>query len=325
MLVRIASLVLGVASAAFGQDVVRLYSLSDLRSAEQLYSAKLAGLWNEDFLSRVAQGERTKAGPVTLNTPLVGDYRHPLEFSADAETKKVFFPIASIKFVDDISVAFAFYDRRGCDLGTVSDYAATLRFQPRTAIASPLAALGVPASALKDAIVDDVSQKILKSTVFFFFAHEYAHVMYGHGGYRSITAAEAQRREIQADAFGLEILRRTRVVPMGLTFYFLIASRLERSPIEFETVAAYEAYLQERATHPLSSQRISSIARGIASAADDFAAGQPNPAAARLQLQSIAAQLQTIGNTLDDRAMSRLLGQRAATADIAAFQRGCQR
>jgi hypothetical protein len=322
---RLALWVFIAAAGAFGQNVANLYSLPDLRKAEQIYRRNLQGLWNEDFLPRLTPEERTKAGTVALETPLAGPYRHPLEFSADAETKQVTFPIASIKFVDDIAVAFAYYDKQHCDLGPISDYAGALRFQPRAPAGAPLNALGVPATALTDPYVDDVAQKILKSTIFFFFAHEYAHVMYKHGGYNSIIAVEAQRREVEADAFALDVLRRAGVVPFGLTYYFLIASRLEKSPIEFDSLAEYEADLRERATHPVSTERILSIARGIDSATSDFARVQNNQTSAIAALRSISAKLRDIARGLDDRQMRKYLADRAKTVDMASLQRSCQR
>lgn len=174
------------------QDVSLLYSTSELQRIGNRYQPNLRGLWEQDLLSRLTRDERVRAGNVTLNLPLVGAARYPLEFYSDPSSRQVFLPIASVKFMDDLAVAFAYYGKMGCDTGTVSDYAAVLRFRPQDAKGSPLDTLGVPRSALDDPFVNDVAQKILKSTIFFVMAHEYAHVMYQHRSYTAITAQQAQ-------------------------------------------------------------------------------------------------------------------------------------
>lgn len=164
-------------------DVSQLYGTRELQDAGKRYVRNLRGMWEEDFLSRLTRDERALGDSVTLNLPLVGVSHHPLEFYSNSSTQQVYLPIASIKFIDDLSAAFAYYDVMGLDLGTVSDYAAALRFQPQKAAGSPLEALGVPRDAINNPRVDDVAQKLLKSIVYFVAAHEYAHVMYRHGGY----------------------------------------------------------------------------------------------------------------------------------------------
>src|SRR5947207_1420258 len=127
MLGRLARLAFALGICAVPQDVVRLYPQPDLEQAARTYRHNLEGLWNEDFLSRLTSEERARTGPVALNLPLVGANRYPLDFYADAARKKVYLPIASVKFVDDMAIAVAYYDRIHCDIGVIADYAAALR------------------------------------------------------------------------------------------------------------------------------------------------------------------------------------------------------
>jgi hypothetical protein len=306
------------------QDVRRLYTQAELESIGSRYRPNLKGLWEEDFLSRLTPDERLRAGTVALSLPLLGANRSPLDFYADSGRRQVFLPIASVKFMDDLAVAFAYYEKMGCAQGTVSDYTAALRFRPQDAKGSPLDALGVPAAAINDPFVDDVAQKILKSTVFFVAAHEYAHVMYRHKGYRAMTAEEAQRQEVEADAFALDVLRRIGVAPLGVVYFFLIASRLEASPGDFPTPDEYETYLRQRATHPVSARRILKVAEAIEGNVGAFSRLQSDPAATERTLRALVPQLKQIGRTLDDRATRRGLAERAQAADMAAFRRGCR-
>jgi hypothetical protein len=317
---------LGAALASLSihaQDVGRLYTEAELAKAGARYAPNLRGLWEEDFLSRLTPAERQQGGAVSLALPLIGAQRSPIDFYAYPAERRVFLPISSVKFLDDISIAIAWYESKNCGMGTVSDYVGALRAQP-AGWSAPRAALGIPTNALDDKMVDDVSQKLLKSTVYFIVAHEYAHVMYGHRGYKSITAHEAQQQETQADAFALEVMRRIAVPPLSMAHFFMLVTRLEGSPADFETAAEYESYLKSRATHPVSSQRILAVADALQANAASFARLQPNPQAWAQRLVLIAGQVRMVGQTLDDRKMRRFLAQRAATVNPASLRAGCQ-
>ena len=183
----------------------------------------------------------------------------------------------------------------------------------------------MPSNALSDTYVDDVSQKILKSTIYFVAAHEYAHVMYRHRAYTAITAQQAQTQEIEADAFALDVMRRIGVAPMAMTYFFLIATRLEPSPVEFSSPEAYEGYLKKRATHPISSSRIGKVADGIEANLESFARLQSDPVAAKRALQMIVPQLREIADTLDDRDMRNFLAEKARGLDVTALRTACNR
>ncbi len=325
-LVRVAALLAAamISASLPAQDIGRLYTQSELASAGSRYAPNLRGLWEEDFLSRLTPAERERAGAVALLLPLVGAQRTPMDFYANPQGRQVFLPIASVKFLDDMSIAIAHYERRGCGMGTISDYVGALRERPAEFAGSPREALGVPANALQDSFVDDVSQKLLKSTVYFVVAHEYAHVMYRHRGYKTITAQEAQEQETAADAFALEVMRRIAVPPLSMAHFFMLVSRLESSPADFDTPDQYEAYLRQRASHPVSAQRILAVAETVQSNAASYARLQPNPAAWTQRLVLTAGELRTIGQTLDDRAMRRFMTYRARTVDAASLRAGCR-
>lgn len=307
----------------YAQDVGRFYSQSDLASTSTRIAPNLRGLWNEDFLTRLTPAERLRAGTVTLHLPLVGALRTPLNFYANPPARQVFVPIASVKFLDDVSIAMAYYERKGCGIGTVSDYMGVLREQPTALTGSPRESLGVPANALDDSFVDDLSQKLTKSIVFFIVAHEYAHVMYGHRAYSETSAQEAQRQETQADTFALEVMRRIAVPPLSMVHFFALLSRLERSPADFDTPEQYEAYLRLGASHPVSARRILAIADALETNAASYVITQKDPKAWELRILDAARQLREIGNTLDDRAMRRFLTHRARTLDPASLRAGC--
>lgn len=306
------------------QDVGRLYSQSDLASTSARMAPNLRGIWEEDFLTRLTPAERLRGGMVMLNLPLVGAQRTPLDFYASPPERQVYLPIASVKFLDDVYIAIAHYEHRGCGMGAASDYVGMLRERPTELSGSPREALGVPANALSEPMVDDVSQKLTKSTVFFILAHEYAHVMYGHRGYKVISALEAQRQEMEADAFALEVMRRIAVPPLSMVHFFTLVSRLESSPADFDTPEQYEAYLRQRASHPVSAQRIFAVADALQANAASYVITQKNPQVWERRVLQAVRELRAIGQILDDRAMRRFLTYRARTINPASLRAGCK-
>jgi hypothetical protein len=136
-LMRFALLIL-VCTTVRAQDVSLLYSTSELQQIGNRYQPNLRALWEKDFLPHLTRDERVRAGIVTLNLPPEGPTHYPIEIYSIPSQRQVFLPIASVKFIDDISVAFAYYEKMGCDDGVVSDYAAVLRFRPQDAKGSRL-------------------------------------------------------------------------------------------------------------------------------------------------------------------------------------------
>jgi len=321
--------ILVAANAGEAADYATLYSPGTLQNSYNTYARNLRGLWEEDLLSRLIGAERQAAANVRLELPLIGAHRHPFDYYASPLRRRVIVPILSVKFFDDICTAIAWMERRGCNKLAVSDYVGVIRYQdpsnlPGGRFPSPLETFGVPNNALQDPFVYDVSGKALKSGIYFLMAHELAHVMYRHRGYDRITANEAQEQEIQADAFALNLMRRIAVPPVGMSFFFLVFSRFELAPGDFGTLSQYEAYLRERATHPLTSNRLTAIADGIRRNVDSFVRGQRDPTLWRPRIFGMADDLQKIGQTLDDRAIRELQRYRSRTVTLAELAAACR-
>ncbi len=301
------------------RDLGALYDRDTLEAARQRYGPNLLGMFEEDFLTRLTREERQAAGTVRLEIPLTGANRSPLDFYSLIDRRVIVIPVLSVKFLDDLSIAYAYMDRHDCDRNQLLNYLTRLMYDERYPLMPPREALGIPDNALDDPFVDDVSQKLLKSTIYFLLGHEYGHIMYRHAGYETITAEMAQKQESQSDALALSVMRRVGVTPMGLAFFFMVASRLEPTPADFETESDYVRYLRERQTHPLSGTRVKRIAEQMRRYAEDFARLQPNRNQAAMQNRAMAEQLDQIGEILNDgrfRAFATQLGLRTSQAAI---------
>jgi hypothetical protein len=101
------------------------------------------------------------------------------------------------------------------------------------------------------------------------------------------------------NALADEVLRRIGVPPVGVTFFFLIDSRMEATPGDFATSAEYEFYLQQRAKHPVSAQRLLKVAQSIEDNVRAFARLQADPASWEKRLRAEAQALREIAQTLE--------------------------
>jgi hypothetical protein len=321
-------LLLLVSQASLAGRFDDLYTRVDLEAARDRYGPNLKYVWEHDLKGRLTAAQQRMARHVTMDLPLIGANGHPFDFYADPRIGRITIPILSVKFLDEIAIAYAHMDRHGCNALLLGDYVGLLahrkvaQLHPKRLL-PPFEALPIPENALEDAFVDDVSGKTLKSALYFLMAHELAHVILRHRRYSDLTAAEAQTQEIEADSFALDLMRRISVAPLGMAFFFVMASRIEPVPADFETAAAFEAYLRQKATHPLTSARLNAIAQYLRTHVDAFTRGQTLPTLWRPKILQVATEIGQIGTTLEDRAIRDLQRRRSLTVTYADLADAC--
>jgi hypothetical protein len=150
--------------------------------------------------------------PIHAADPIKGD---PLAFYVPPDQIRVVFPIFSVKFLDDLSTAYAWLQLNGYVLDTISEYTAMLmhkdlggRYPP------PLQALHIPPDALQNKRVDELAMDHFVTARMFILLHELGHIYYNHRG--SMIA-----NEVEADQFAIEVMRRSPVPPVGMLVYFM--------------------------------------------------------------------------------------------------------
>ena len=251
--------------------------------------------------------------------------RHKFDYYADATFRRVYIPTLSVKFLDDLATTFVWLDHHGCDSAAVFDYVGMIRYQSfERSVPAPFTVLPVPADALDNYYVNEVSGKILKSATYFLMAHELAHVLYGHSG--SASFGQSQAQEIEADAYALEIMRRLSVVsaepvpPMGMVLFFQAASRFEPAPGDFDSIEAFEAYARHGVTHPLTSDRLITMAHTIRDNAVDFSGRQDEWGE---RIRQIANDIEGIGRILDDRGIREYQKHRSQQSSRESLRAAC--
>lgn len=312
-------------SPAASADFTTLYRTDTLEAAAGTYNENLIGTWDEDLVARLRSPDREEAERIRLRLPLIGTDPSPFAFYADSSFRRVYVPTLSVKFLDDLAIALAWLDRHDCDISAVFDYVGMIRYKSfEQSIPAPLAALPVPANALTNNFVNDVSGKMLKSAIYFLMAHELAHVLYRHSA--TVLFTESQAQELEADAYALEVMRRLSVSsaepvpPLGMVLFFRAASRFEPAPGDFESNDLFEAYVSRGVTHPLTSARLMAMARLIKDNAHDFSGGQTEWLG---KIHVIADEIETIGRTLDDRDIRELQRRRSLQTSMESLRTAC--
>ena len=142
---------------------------------DQLLQEKQAGyrevvLWNlnQVFLPKLTVEERRRLQGLDVQFPLRGPERQLFEYFAAAPAKVVL-PVMSIRFLADLSVAYAWLQSQGYTLETVTDYVSMLKYQPPARFGGrypdPRAALQILAERRRRSSVDLISGKILNESL----------------------------------------------------------------------------------------------------------------------------------------------------------------
>ena len=299
------------------QVAPQFYDRETLSYWQQRYQQSMARMLQELQPFLTADAKRDLA-EIRLEIPLTPpDPANPFLFYSDPVAATVTMPALSLKFLDDLSVAYAWLSLNGCSLETPAEYISMLKYNRPSQFAGgrypmPLAALQIPEDALEDPAVDELSLAFFNHARAYILAHELGHVYCGHPGYGpGTTRAAARRHEAAADRFALEILRKSGTIPVGMVTYFLGWAHYAPNRWDFEGEADWQEYL-DQATHPLTSDRLSALATTLEANIESFTRNQPDPAAEE-KIRSIAGDIAGIAHSLDDRDVQAAITLAAST------------
>jgi hypothetical protein len=222
----------------------------------------------DQVIRPVLLGEEKRAiGDLQLDFPIYPPPQlmaTPFAFYSDLRGPVAVFPIISLKFLDDLCIAYAWLQIHGYTLETISDYMAMLKYQrfPPGSTPKPLPTLGIPADALQEKQVSELALGHFVTARAFILAHEIGHLRYRHAG-SSIP------HERQADAFAAEVMEHTPLPMLGALVFFMADAHMADYPPPAD------------ATHPMSAERLHALA-------------------ARISDREIAAGVEAIAKSLDE-------------------------
>ena len=250
---------------------------------------------------------------VALQTPDLAPDGDPMGFYAAGG--KVVMPVAGLKFIEDLTMAYAWRYRQQRTLEPLDEYLAMLRWKPESewpggAYLDPLEVFGVPPGAWeRDASLAELGTSLRNEAWAFVLAHELAHVLYAHPG-NSAPAATSQANEAQADAFAMALMESTDTLPLGAFLYFQATVAFYTSRADFPSDQAYRQWQREQATHPVNAQRLMAIAQQL-----QLWARRAADEDRRAVLFDIGDKMEQFATGLKDPAMQQLVVRRAVYGD----------
>jgi hypothetical protein len=284
----LALLLAGAAGAATAQ----MYTEAERARVMARAAPNLQAVLERDIIGNLPRAERPRAASIRLVFPPSGP--SPLSFYADPRSRVIHFPQDSIRFLDDIATLFAWFESRGCAPGMIQTYLWALLRDGRP-LPAPLRAFAIDREvALADPFTNDVSGKIYSSALQFILAHEVGHLMLDHRG--GLSGAQSQAQEIAADAFAADHFARLGAMPLGVLFYYMAA--WWQDPL---------AEAAPGSTHPVSPDRIATLATRFQADPMAFAHSEPDPARGAALVRDVAGDMATLARLAASDGMLSLL------------------
>ena len=220
-----------------------MYETAVLEQWGSRYRTSTNKILTEFVYKYLTAEEKRRLAGIPIEFPLMAEGRlkgDPLVFYVPPGHSRVVFPIFSVKFLDDLSTAYAWLQVNNYVIDTISEYTAMLMHKDLGGrFPAPLFALHIPADALRDKKVDELAVDHFVTARMFILLHELGHIYYGHGG-------STIPQEVQADQFAIDVMRRSPVPPLGMVIYFMAEA----------SMADYPATAR---THPLSGARLQAL------------------------------------------------------------------
>jgi len=300
-----------VAGAAHGGPLDSIYDPPVLAQRQQLYPSWVLGVFKEEIQPALTPVERGRLESVRLVFPQSMAGWEPFGFRTASGTIEL--SIASLKFCNDLMLAYAWLGRHRYSLASLDDYLVMLsNWRSDQPPPPPLTTLRIPANARDDADTDRLATLLVRSAYLFIVLHELGHVVHGDNPSQASTPEIAQAQEVAADAFALDLMARMGTVPTGMAAYFQFGAAFMPNPVQYRDTAAYFAALKAQ-THPMTTGRLRAVAVAIDERAEMFAIDrQP---ATLAQFRELSRLLRKSAALTSDPDMLRLAALRGATLE----------
>ena len=303
------------AALAAANKLSGMYDTATIANAQPRLRSRVTEIYEKAFRPNLLPEEQRALSNLTIQSPLTGD--PVVGYYSDSRNGVVTVPATSLLFFEDLCESYAWLYVKGYRLETVEEYMTMLKYKEPQAFGGryppPLKALGIPNDALDDTKVNDLSLRFRNSGYAFILGHELGHIRFQHKGYGNVSADIAQGNERQADQFGLELMRRVGEIPMGAMLFFQAGIYHFENRADFGSDAEWQEFLANRATHPVTADRLKRLSEQIDALAPDFARG-PNRAAGMETVHFIGRRFADFAAFLNDPLLQRVMRARAEKA-----------
>ncbi len=312
---------LTVAGPVLSASSSLVYSDAALRNDQERLTRRANQLFESGLIDFLSVEEKSALRGVELDLPLAR--MNPLWAKAGTfgGVPTMIIPLSTLRFIEDLSLAYAWRYVNNYSLEPMDEYMALLRYRktsefPNGVRPTPLAAMGVPPNVWQqDKRVDELSLRFRNTAWAFVLAHELGHLRYKHST-KEKTPAQIQKQEEVADEFAAELLSRTDTIPMGAILWFQASAVFLKNRNDFDSDAEYLGALDSELTHPVTAERLRKLAGIMHQQA--MRTADPNQADV---LSYISGRLSGIGEILADPEMQQFIKRCAMKRSMEDLQR----
>lgn len=247
-------------------QVIGVYESKNLVKERQRLEQRSRQMY-ETLKQFLSQDQRQSFANTTISYPTISADATFLNFFANSYNNEIILPIHSLLLLEDICTAYAWFHFHGYKYETINEYASIIFYQDKSVFSDgnfePLKALGIPANALSNNAVNEMSLRYRNSSYTFIIAHEMAHIYYAHKGNANALPEKSRADESDADKFAIELLLKDNEIPLGaLLFFQMTAFIASPNKFDYSSDAAWKVAIAD-ATHPVSAERVVNLSKII--------------------------------------------------------------
>jgi hypothetical protein len=307
---RLVVLALLFASVSICGDWSSIYNAQYLESQRERLTKDVDLVVAQEIQPFLTSAQARAFFDIQIDLPLTAEPEpNPFDFYS-ARAGVITLPLLTVAFVADMSEAYAWLWANRYSSQTVDEYLGMLRNRapadfPGHHYPTPLEALHIPANAMENPAVAQMSERVRATTLSFILLHEF-----GHLSHRSASEEAALKHdhvegeEELADNFALEIMKKNSEPPAGLLM--LIHGMLYLPPVAPKQ-------------HPLTRHRLNAMADYLDARVREFAEGRSNSRLTVVAIRSLANHIRKAALFLSDSTGQRLWAEQSSQLTVASL------
>ncbi len=298
------------ATSVFCSDWSSLYDAQRLESRRERLSNDVDAVIAQEIQPFLTSVQAHAFSEITIDLPLTAEpSANPFDYYS-ARPGNITLPLLTVAFVEDMSEAYSWLWANRFSSQTVDEYLGMLRNRapgdfPGSRYPTPLVALHIPANALENPAVAQMTDRVRATTLSFMLLHEF-----GHLSHRTASEEATLKRlggdgeEELADGFALEVMKKDSETPAGLLMLIHGMLYLPAVPPK---------------QHPVTRQRLNAMADYLDTRVREFAEGRPDRRLATVAIQSLANHIRKAALFLSDSTGQRLWAEQSSQTTIASL------
>jgi hypothetical protein len=299
-----------LASSALCGDWSSLYDAKQLESQRERLSKDLNSVIAQEIEPFLTSAQRHAISDIRIDLPLSAEpAANPLDFYS-AHAGNITLPLLTVAFVDDMAEAYAWLWANRYSSLTVDEYLGMLRNRaagdfPGNRYPAPLEALHIPANALENPAVAQMTDRVRATTLSFMLLHQF-----GHLNHRTVSEEATVKHdgvdgeEEFADRFALEAMKKNSETPAGLLMLIHGMLYLPAAPPK---------------QHPVTRQRLNAMADYLDTRVKEFATGRPDRKVATVAIHALADHMRRAALFLSDSTGQRLWAEQSSQTTVASL------